>query len=471
MRSLFIKIFVSFFLTVVLLGLLLEVTAIRADTRRVQAVIRPIAERAAREAADTYESTGDDALVSMLEHLPVLAGLLDDRGKPVGRMSAAMRPGADAAGALLAGSQELLTQFASTRDIGLQPVTSSSGRHYVLVFVMPHERWSAILNTLDEYPALRLSIVGLVAGVICFVLARHITTPIVRLRSTVDRMAEGRLDARAGPSIARRHDEIGALGRDFDHMADRLSTLVAAERQLLADVSHELRSPLARLTVAVGLLRQRVEGQAPFDEAQGRPLDGAWSTSEELSRIEREVDRLDALIGQSLTLARIDSGVGTGARESFDLASLVQEVAADGDYEARARDRRVEVPAADPCFVTGVPELVRSAIENVVRNAIRYTAPGTSVDVTVARELRGAAPMARVRVRDHGPGIPDAMLSEVFLPFRRVEGSRGRADGAGLGLAIADRVVRLHGGTIHAANANGGGLIVEMTFGAIVQSS
>jgi two-component system sensor histidine kinase CpxA len=121
--------------------------------------------------------------------------------------------------------------------------------------------------------------------------------------------------------------------------------------------------------------------------------------------------------------------------------------------------------------VTGVPELVRSAIENVVRNAIRYTAPGTSVDVTVARELRGAAPMARVRVRDHGPGIPDAMLSEVFLPFRRVEGSRGRADGAGLGLAIADRVVRLHGGTIHAANANGGGLIVEMTFGAIVQSS
>jgi len=463
MRSLFAKIFVSFFLTVVLLGLLLEVTAIRADGRRLQAVIRPIAEAAARDAVEAYERDGDNALVPVLEHLPVPAGLLDDRGKVVGRMSAAMRPGADAAGVLLAGSQEPLTQFAATRDIGLQPVTSSSGRHYVLVFVMPHERWSAMLNTLDEYPALRLSIVGLVAGVICFVLARHITTPIVRLRSTVDRMAEGRLDARAGPSIARRHDEIGALGRDFDRMAERLSTLVAAERQLLADVSHELRSPLARLTVAVGLLRQRDGDRAP--------VDGAPDRSEELARIEHEVDRLDALIGQSLTLARIDSGVGTGARESFDLANLVQEVAADGDYEARARDRRVEAPPADLCVVTGVPELVRSAIENVVRNAIRYTAPGTSVEVTVTREMRGAVPMARVRVRDHGPGIPEAMLSEVFLPFRRVEGGRGRADGAGLGLAIAERVARMHDGTISAANASGGGLVVEMRFGAIVQSS
>jgi signal transduction histidine kinase len=448
MRSLFVKIFLSFLLTVLLLGALLELTALRNENQRVQRVLRPIVDRAAHDAAEAYERGGDDALLAVLKHLPLLAGLLDDRGKPVGQMSDAMRPTASAAGNLLAGAREPLLQFSASRNFALQPVTSVRGRRYVLAVVLPHERWSAILNTLDQYPAVRLSTIGLVAGLICFVLARHITTPLVRLRATARRMADGHLEARAGPAIANRHDEIGALGRDFDRMAERLSTLVAAERQLLANVSHELRSPLARLTVAVGLLRQH----------------GDRHLADELARIDREVERLDTLIGQSLTLARIESGVGTGSRAVFDLANLVQEVAADGDYEARAHDRRVEVLTADGCTMRGRAELMRSAIENVVRNAIRYTAPGTPVEIVLNCRMRDSAMVAQVRVRDHGPGIPEALLADVFLPFRRVEGSRGATDGAGLGLAIADRVVRMHGGTIRAANTSGGGLTIEMEF-------
>jgi two-component system sensor histidine kinase CpxA len=448
MRSLFAKIFLSFFLTVLLLGALLELTAIRNDMRHAQEVVRPIAERAAHAAVEAYEQGGDDALVHVLEHLPVHAALLSERGEVIGRVNELVRPTAIAAGHLLASATGPLAQFTASRNMGLEPVASSTGRRYVFVFLMPHERWSAILNTLDEYPVLRLSIVGLVAGLICFALARHITTPLVRLRTTAARMADGHLDARTGRGIAKRHDEIGALGRDFDQMAERLGALVGAERQLLADISHELRSTLARLTVAVGLLRQR----------------GDRHISAELERIEREVDRLDTLIGQSLTLARIESGAGAGSRETVDLANLVQEVAADGDYEARASNRQVRVMKADACAISGVTELVRSAIENVVRNAIRYTAAGTAVEIELLRETRDRAQLALVRVRDYGPGIPAALLHDVFLPFRRVEGSRGRTDGAGLGLAIADRIMRMHGGTIAAANVPEGGLVVEMTF-------
>jgi two-component system sensor histidine kinase CpxA len=329
------------------------------------------------------------------------------------------------------------------RDVIVEPVVSRTGESYYLAMRAPHERALAVLATLDQHPVIRVSILVFVAGVVCFLLARHITAPLVRLGTTAGRMAEGHLDARAGRALTKRHDEIGALGRDFDQMADRLAALVVSERQLLADVSHELRSPLARLTVAVGLVRQR----------------GGRDATAELDRIEKEVQRLDTIIGQSLTLARIESGVGAGPMEGCDLTNLVQEIAADGDFEARASGRRVVMLAADPCIVIGIAELLRSAVENVVRNAIRYATSGDSVEVDLKRQDRSA----HIRVRDHGPGIPEAQLRDVFLPFRRVESpDQPRSNGAGLGLAIADRVVRLHGGAITASNAAGGGLSVEI---------
>ena len=174
------------------------------------------------------------------------------------------------------------------------------------------------------------------------------------------------------------------------------------------------------------------------------------------NRIGLEAERLDKLIGQLLTLTRIDSGVDSNLRETFDLANLVQEVAADGDFEARAQNRSVRFTGAESCAMSGVAELIRSAIENVVRNAVRHTAPGTSVEVTIERQKA----MALLRVRDHGPGVPEEMLRDIFLPFHRAQPS---ANGnSGLGLAIADRAVRMHNGTIQAYNAREGGLVIDI---------
>jgi two-component system sensor histidine kinase CpxA len=237
-----------------------------------------------------------------------------------------------------------------------------------------------------------------------------------------------------------RRDEIADLARNFDKMAERIEALVTGQRRLLGDVSHELRSPLARLMVALSLAKQ-----GPPEEA-----------ADNLERIGAEARRIDALIGQLLALTRIDSGVDRGSPAPFDLTALVQEVASDGDFEARAHNRNVVITQADPCIVNGYEEPLRSAVENVVRNAIRYTADGTAVSISL--EVKGAS--AVLRVRDHGPGVPPSMLSDIFLPFRRIAG--GNSDGAGLGLAIAERAVNIHRGTIHAINAPEGGLIVEI---------
>jgi signal transduction histidine kinase len=180
----------------------------------------------------------------------------------------------------------------------------------------------------------------------------------------------------------------------------------------------------------------------------------AGEAAENLERIGLEARRLDTLIGQLLTLTRIDSGVDRGAAALFDLTNLVLEVVSDGDFEARARGRSVMVKRADACMFGGFEELMRSAVENVVRNAVRHTADGTAVEVSL--ECGGGRTL--LRVRDYGPGVPENMLAEIFLPFRRVS----NGDGAGLGLAIAERAVEVHRGKIQAMNADGGGLAVEI---------
>jgi signal transduction histidine kinase len=285
-----------------------------------------------------------------------------------------------------------------------------------------------------------LLVYSLAGGIFCWFVSRHITKPLHRLGEAAAGIAEGRLNTRVDPSLRMRRDEIADLARNFDGMAERIEALVTGQRRLLGDVSHELRSPLSRLIVALSLVKQ-----GPAEEAE-----------ENLERIGLEARRLDIMIGQLLALTRIDSGLDRGSPGPFDLTSLVQEVANDSDFEARAHNRSVLVTQADACTIAGFEELMRSAVENVVRNAVRYTAEGTSVEIS----LQATGSQALIRVRDHGPGVPGSMLSEIFLPFRRV--ANGNGGGAGLGLAIAERAVSVHQGTIGAMNAPEGGLIVEI---------
>ena len=282
-----------------------------------------------------------------------------------------------------------------------------------------------------------------ISGLICFLLTRHITSPLFELRRGAETIAAGNLNARVSGEVRNRRDEIGQLGRDFDRMAQRLESLVDSHKRLLGDASHELRSPLSRLLVALGLARKANAEEMP----------------ELLGRIALEAGRLDNLIGQLLALSRIESGSHAVAASSIDLTALVQEVVSDADFEARALSRHVRVTDFEECTIFGFEELLRSAVENVIRNGIRFTREGTTVDVSIRRERE----RAMIRVRDHGPGVPETMLSEIFLPFRRVPTLQGAAnEGSGLGLAIALRAIAANGGNITARNAPDGGLVVDM---------
>lgn len=285
-----------------------------------------------------------------------------------------------------------------------------------------------------------LTLFLLAGGIFCYFVGRHLTGPLNKLGEAAAAIAEGRFDTRVDPSLRKRHDEIARLAENFDRMAERIEALITGQRRLLGDVSHELRSPLSRLMVALSMVRQ-----GPAEEA-----------NENLERIAMEARRLDALIGQLLTLTRIDTGVDRGSPARFDLANLAQEVASDADFEARARGRRVILEETDACSPLGFEEAMRSAMENVARNAVRHTAEGTVVKMSLRREGQEAV----LRVRDCGPGVPETRLAAIFLPFERA--GDDESNGAGLGLAIAQRAVELHQGTIRAMNEPEGGLTVEM---------
>jgi len=302
--------------------------------------------------------------------------------------------------------------------------------------------------------ALRWGVMLLSSGLVCYALARYLLAPITTLSEATRSLAQGDLGVRVGGSLGARRDELADLGENFDFMAGRLGDLLDHQRQLLSDISHELRSPLARLSVALGLARQRA----------GEPA------SDSLNRIEQESERLNAMIGELLTLTRLDDPTNLPEQEIVDLAALVADVCADGDYEARSRGRQVTVAEAAAVQVRGYSQLLRRALENVVRNAIRYTPEGSEVRVSL---LAGPGPdTATITVVDHGPGVPQETLSSLFEPFYRVGDARDRASGGtGLGLSISDRAVRAHGGSIRARNRSEGGLEVEITLPVLSASA
>jgi two-component system sensor histidine kinase CpxA len=302
----------------------------------------------------------------------------------------------------------------------------------------------------------------------CYLLAWSMTSPVTRLRKAAQSLAAGDLSARTGAPASGRRDELTELMRDFDRMAERIEGLVDSQSRLLKDVSHELRSPLARLSVALGLARQRAAGP---EAAPGL----APELASALDRIEIEADRLNQLIQRLLTISRLESGSDGLRKTRLSLRELVEQVARDAEFETPGRGCRVTYSAntpadvADEFLVEADPDLLRSAIENAVRNATRYTAEGTTVEVRLERQrsANGEEDMI-VRVLDSGPGVPDEALAKIFEPFYRLDDARNRqTGGAGLGLSIADRAVRLHGGQVRASNRKEGGLEIEIRIPAV----
>ncbi len=298
---------------------------------------------------------------------------------------------------------------------------SSDGRYW-FVAVNPREpnRW-----TFFPYYLLVLA----VAGILVWLAAIGVISPIRKITAAVDRFGAGDMHARV---ISHRQDEIGDLARSFNGMADRLHTLLVSERRLLEDISHELRSPLARLNLAVRLARTAQDPPMAFD------------------RVQRQISRITLLISEIVELTRLEGDPLARKDEKIGLMDLIQETVTDCRLEAEVRGCSVELEGHIQSEISGDRELLRRAVENVLRNAIRYSPEGAAIDVKVGEN----ADRATISIRDYGPGVPDAALAHIFAPFFRVEAARDtETGGMGLGLSIARRALLLHGGTVTAYNA------------------
>ena len=378
----------------------------------------------ASEARDAWERGGRDALRDKLAHF-----------LEVTHYNAVVFTDAEGTDLVTGKSNRQLVSFA--RHYPVFPFL----RQGELVFASytPDKKYCFLLITkplhlvVANLQPLHLLVVWTVLA-LCYALAYYLTSPLRALQRTVEKFGRGDLSARAPEG---RRDELGDLALTFNQMAQRMQNLISAQQRLLLDISHELRSPLARLGVAVELAR---------------------SGNTSLDRIQKEADRLNDLIGQILDMARLENDLASRKSEPVQLDELVGELVDDCSIEAQVRGCSLTVAKTGAVSVEGDRELLRRAIENVVRNAIRYAPAESRVEVGI----ENGGGKACVKVRDYGPGVPEAALARIFDPFYRVENDRNRASGGyGLGLSIARRAVELHRGNLRASNADPG-LLVEI---------
>ena len=462
LHSLFLKIFLWFgaamITMIVITFLVVELT--RSEPFRHHAPRTPDFTLAgyAQTAVDTYEREGQKALgdyLGQLERATKIRAFLF--GSQHDELSGKQPP---------PGALELAREVTQTQQPEVvsetfpRLVALQTGRRDQYVWVAQFPAHQRLLSSDHLLHVVAMSLIG---AAFCYWLARYLTAPVTKLRRATNELASGNLAARVGPSLGKRRDELASLGSDFDIMAEQIESLLKAQRRLLGDISHELRSPLARLNVALELARQRA---------------GSEATSA-LQRIQHEAENLNAMIGQLLALTRLETGAREISRNRFDLAKLVRDIADDADFEARSRNRSVRLGSSESCVIEGSEELLRPAIENVIRNAVQYTAENSEVEIDVkangdiSADRHTHQPVevqdlsegfAEVTVRDHGAGVPENALAEMFRPFYRVDDARDRdSGGTGLGLAITERAVRLHGGTVTAINAPDGGLIITIS--------
>ncbi len=341
----------------------------------------------------------------------------------------------------------LQSQHIEVRRVGIRaifafPIMSGSGRHYSVI-VTVSEPWNRLMRPRFWF---NVAVAMFPAALVCALLTLYITRPVTRLRATAQRLAGGDLAVRSSPHRIARRDELGDLARDFDLMAAQIQQLMTAQRRFVADVSHELGAPLTRMHLAQALLRRENPGRK----------------SAALERIERETDKLSNLVQQLLLLAGLEAGrCPAETLTPVSLEPFCKNIIEDASFEAEHANCRVAGSLEDVTLLA-YPQLLRRAIDNVLRNAIRYTTPGSEVLLNCKADENRENVF--VEILDSGQGVPDSMLSDIFLPFFRTSpGRESDSGGTGLGLAIASEAIRMHDGNITARNRKGGGLQVTMS--------
>jgi two-component system sensor histidine kinase CpxA len=429
MKSLFAKILLWFWVTLAITvvgSAFISALNVNENASDERAPVARLVRFQLEEARSAYEIGGRPGLQAFLD---TLNRVYDARGILTDETGRDLLTNQDRSDLMRRARRPYFYQIFRTGD-AMVSRAADDGRYWFF-FIVPRVR-------VGSWFLLPEHIFVMAAGVLlCYWLALYLTSPVRQLEKAVERFGRGDLSARVGSN---RRDELGQLARTFDRMAGRIGTLLTAERRLLLDISHELRSPLARLGVAVELARSGDDANLA------------------LNRIQKESDRLNALVGQLLQVTRAEGDPSSLRHDPLRLDELVRQLVDDASIEAAAHGCELKYEKREPVTVAGDPELLRRAVENVIRNAIRHAPRETAVEVSLARNNGKAV----VEVRDHGSGVPEEALARLFDAFYRVEGDRDRASGGtGLGLSIARRAVELHKGSIRARNARPG-LEVEM---------
>ena len=405
----------------------------------------PMIRYASETMVDAYESRGAIGLQIVDNHTSLPAGVTtivlnaegkELRGNPINPALAGLLDKLDGKASP---SGEILFKFTPDATLAVVWVNGKQARAYKVGYIIPDKPFIELPIPVGAV-LIRVGLGLCIAAAVCYWLAHHLTMPLTRLREAARRFAGGDLSARGGDdSSLHRVTEIHELVLDFDEMAARIETLMEGQRRLLLDVSHELRTPLTRLALTTGIARR-------------------YATPDilpSLDRIEREAEKLNQLVSSVIAINRIEANGQPISRKSVNLSALVTQVVDDARIEANAQEKSVQLLGVVPCLVEGDSELLSSAIENVLRNAIRHTGLGTTVCVRMAL----GNDQVRLDVSDEGPGIPEDSISKIFDPFFRVQkGREAQSGGIGLGLTIADRAIRLHGGRILPQNRPEGGL-------------
>ncbi|MBU0946361.1 MAG: HAMP domain-containing protein [Proteobacteria bacterium] len=473
MRGIFFKLFISFFLTVFLSGIISGIVTYSFSHQSLEGFRNEFHEKLKTNIASStvligqaayviYENRGGDALEKYIEEIKIpmrteIFLLIDDIVFPENKY---LPPGAEKLaiearesgtiqsveneGKLIAAKQYITPEGTSYVVVGSHQMRPPPefGERKLLSGGLGMKPPPMVMGERGEGPFVRdIAVRGLVlllmAGLVCYGLARSFSSPINRLRRASQRIAAGDLSTRVGGIAGYTGNELVDLGREFDNMAERMENLIESQKRLLIDISHELRSPLARINVALELARKEYKAKA------GGMLD----------RIEKESNQLDVLVGQLLTLARIENRKEKIDRNPVQVSAMLREIADDVTFEVQGKSKGVVITSLEDVTIEASEELLKRALENIVRNAAYYTAEHTEVELSSAILFHEEKEQLVIHIRDYGPGIPEEDIKSVLRPFYRVSSARDRQSGGeGIGLAIADQAIKRHGGKIAMVN-------------------